>query len=379
MIVLRLLLRVFYIFPIKSDSVIISSYAGRKFACNPKYIVLHLLKRKDLKIYFVLNKDVNTNLPDNVIRINYFSLKHIYLLMTCKYIIVNSHERTKYFPYRNNQIYLYTSHGAYMFKKGNWRFKSDYYAKKIKDIENKEITYKLFNNSLDAKKVLELENLSKRKYLNFGYPRNDLLFSANLPLIEKIKKQLRIDLDKKIILYAPTYRAKKYNESHKGINEYGFELLDVKGIIESFNNKFGNGHVLLYRAHHDMLSRGFSEDCINVSNYPDIQELLIIADYLITDYSSLMLDFSLLMRPGFLYTPDLEEYQSNIPDWINISNWPFDYACSNEQFLKIVNKYDDEKSIEKIRKFLDIIQISDDGNATDRLCDFLLGIKNTSL
>ena len=137
--------------------------------------------------------------------------------------------------------------------------------------------------------------------------------------MKKVKDKLGINEQTKIILYAPTYRGD--GEKLQNIFQYGFEILDTARVVDAFNKMNNCNHVLLYRAHHDMIPDNIDEACINVSTYPDMQELLLISDYLITDYSSTMWDFALQEKPGFMYTPDLDVYINTIPSIHPIDKW----------------------------------------------------------
>ena len=107
----RFLMRIFWVFPIRNNQVVLTSFNGRLFSCNPKYLSLGLLSTGKYKIYFVLKKNVQEVLPEGIIRINYRSLAHYYKLMTSKYIVVNSTGLAAILPYRKTQVLINTWHG----------------------------------------------------------------------------------------------------------------------------------------------------------------------------------------------------------------------------------------------------------------------------
>ena len=129
---------------------------------------------------------------------------------------------------------------------------------------------------------------------------------------------------------------------------------------------------MLFRAHHDTMPTNLSDECINVSDYPDMQELILVADYLITDYSSTMWDFALQKRPGFLYTPDLEQYSYNIPKSHPIDQWVYPYAVNNEDLIKLINSYENETSEKRIESYFDRTGCQDKGTACNQLFNNLV-------
>jgi CDP-glycerol glycerophosphotransferase len=143
--------------------------------------------------------------------------------------------------------------------------------------------------------------------LETGYPRNDILHSPDRDkLAQQIKERLRIPKDKKVILYAPTWRDDEYYA--KG--QYKFELrLD----LDMLHRELGKEYVVLLRTHYFIADsidvsalEGFA---YNVSKYDDISELYLISDILITDYSSVFFDYANLKRPMLFFTYDLEKYR----------------------------------------------------------------------
>ena len=146
--------------------------------------------------------------------------------------------------------------------------------------------------------------------LETGYPRNDVLTSPDAPAIRaRVRESLGIDLDAKVVLWAPTWRDHQYDKAGRytiAMND------DVRRMAASL---VGSG-VLLFRGHH-LVSASIDDASIrslvrNVSDYPDIAELYLASDALVTDYSSAMFDYAVLGRPIVLYAWDLEEYRDEI-------------------------------------------------------------------
>jgi CDP-glycerol glycerophosphotransferase len=109
----------------------------------------------------------------------------------------------------------------------------------------------------------------------------------------------------------------------------------------------------------------------NVTAYPDMQELLYITDVLITDYSSSMWDFSLTYKPGFLFTPDIQEYKNERDFYIPVSEWPFPFALTNEQLCKNILKFNKDENLFKIKQHHIKLGSYENGNATKRVLELL--------
>jgi len=146
------------------------------------------------------------------------------------------------------------------------------------------------------------------KMLKSGYPRNDILSAPDRDArAHQIKEQLGIPQDKKIILYAPTWR----DDDYYGVGDYKFTL---KLDINRLRRELGDEYVLVLRTHYFITEHldttGFGDFVYNESSYDDIAELYLISDVLITDYSSVFFDYAILKRPILYFVYDYEKYGS---------------------------------------------------------------------
>ena len=183
------------------------------------------------------------------------------------------------------------------------------------DIESREILSKISENTdyliVTSENIIgyysEAFQMPESKIKALGLPRMDYYFENRD--LDKLKKDFcqkyGISQDKKIILYAPTFRdEEKYNNV--------FSYLD----LEEFNARLGNEYVLALRLH-PKIKNFYKEDIsskgkyIDVSGYESEQELMLISDVLITDYSSIMIEYSILNKPTVFFTYDLDEYLKN--------------------------------------------------------------------
>ena len=195
--------------------------------------------------------------------------------------------------------------------------------------------------------------------LETGYPRNDYLVNENkLEEVERLKKKLAIPQDKKVILYAPTWRDNEYHQKGK----YKFSLqLD----LQSMQKELGDEYVVLLRLHYLVAENlnltkleGFAYD---VSSYEDIRELYVLSDILITDYSSVFFDYAILDKPILFYVYDIDTYRDSLRgfyfDIENYSPGPLlketeEIIASIQQIEAISNTYK-EKRVEFKEQFTD--------------------------
>lgn len=360
---LRLILKIFWIFPIQKKKVILTAYNGRLFSCSPKYIAEGLTATKRYEVMYALKTDSNDTLPDGIKRIKYRSLSHYYHLMTAKFVVFNSSGFAGFLPYRRKQVIVQTWHGGYSFKViGNDIF-SDEKSKRLRKLSGDNLTYFLSGSEMATEQHSSAMSVSKEKFLNIGLPRNDILFSDHAEIKKKVYKKFSLGNEKKIVLYAPTYR----DGPVKSMTDYGIEAIDDESIVNALNARFGGDFVFMYKAHHDMIPTNIGKNCINASDYSDIQELMCVAEIIITDYSSCMADFALQRKPGFLFTPDLKKYESVHPLSMFPELWPYSTAMNNDDLLNLISGYDENTGLTKIESFFSRIGNCEKGVALDSI------------
>jgi CDP-glycerol glycerophosphotransferase len=145
--------------------------------------------------------------------------------------------------------------------------------------------------------------------LETGYPRNDVLSAPDAEARRaQARRHLALDDDTRAVLYAPTWRDTLVDEHGR----LGFSLaLDPKRL----RDRLGAEHVLLLRLHYAItadLSDAYGDEVVDVTAHPDIRDLYLAADVLITDYSSAMFDFAVTGKPMIFFVYDLPAYRSEI-------------------------------------------------------------------
>ena len=368
-ILFRVLFRILYIFPIRKV-IFFSSYEGKQYSCNPKYIFQSMYSDKFFFTYrYIWEKNDENKIKnyEKVKLVKHNSFRYIFSIMTSKIIITNS-GLNPIFPLRKKQILINTWHGGGAYKRvgrdidENTNGTSYYGLKKASEqttffISSSELFTNIMSNSIE---------LEKEKFLKIGMPRNDIFFNKNMvnSFYFKIRDKFNLSNDDKIVLYAPTFRGNTNSISKKNIDN-----LDYEKLLKLQNDKFKGNWKILYRGHYSLKGEynNNNKNIIDASNYPDMQELLCASDILITDYSSSIWDFSFLERPCFLYVPDLIDYKLERNFYTNINSWPAILIENNEDLDKVINNFNKENLIQKIKEHYKMLGSYENGEATTEL------------
>jgi CDP-glycerol glycerophosphotransferase len=145
--------------------------------------------------------------------------------------------------------------------------------------------------------------------------------------------------------------------------------LNIESCINALNTRFNTDTVVFFRSHHFFNIPFGLSNVVDVTPYPDMQELLCACDFFVTDYSSCMWDFSLTNKPGFLYVPDLEIYERERSFYTPIESWPYPFARTNDELVEIIKNYDAGCARKKIENHLNSMGSFEHGNASEILTD----------
>jgi CDP-glycerol glycerophosphotransferase (TagB/SpsB family)/glycosyltransferase involved in cell wall biosynthesis len=289
-----------------ADLILFESWHGKRIDDHPKAIHDELARRDDRRNRVFVIETATVPVPDGVKTVRKWSSEYWSLMGSAAAIVTND-AMIKNYTRRKNQIVLQTWHGTPLKKIGF-------------DIENIHFNNKNYLNEL-AFEVMkwdglispapDISEILKRcfgfngRLLEIGSPRNDLLVSPGASEIaQQVRAKFGIPAGAKVALYAPTWR----DDESSAAGKYGFsKALDLVRLVEQDESLY-----VLARGHH-LMSHSFIRKShprlMEATFYPDIRELYLVSDLLITDYSSVMVDFSLLKRPIFCYAPDFEHYR----------------------------------------------------------------------
>ena len=282
------------------------NFTGNTYALF-KYIVENSLNYKcylvirnidDPMIKWIKTKYSNKNIEI----VKYQSKKYLKVLATAKYL-VNDTTFLPYFKKRKEQIYINTWHGTPLKKLGN-DIESSYFS------ENKNVQKNLITsdklalpNEFTAKKLIgsnDLVGILNSEISITGNARMDLTINSNK---EEIYNKYNLNNNKKIVLYAPTYK----NNCKGKENDYIVELINERNEIQ---NQLGDDYIVYIKIHYLISQNAVLHNSNDyfIPNWYDANELLSVVDILITDYSSIFFDFLPLRKPIYFYMKDKDDY-----------------------------------------------------------------------
>ena len=236
-----------------------------------------------------------------------------------KYWVINC-KMPEYICKKPKQVYLQTWHGTPLKRLGHDIIAPEgvtFYRSgmsfeemvKSYDIDVARYNYMISPNKFCTEVFQSAFGINRERLIETGYPRNDFISNATKAQCEEIKKKYHIPLDKKVVLYAPTWRDNSYVSSG-----YTFELqVDFKKWQEILGDEF----IVIFKPHYLIINQFENDTSLHgfvysISAEAEINELYVISDMLITDYSSVFFDYAILKRPIYFYMYDLEEYANEL-------------------------------------------------------------------
>lgn len=351
--------------------IVFESMWGAKYSCNPQHLYEYIDKNyPEYECVWALN-DARMPINGRGRRVRRGSLAYYHCLATAKYLVNNVNFPNEYVK-RDGQIEIQTMHGTPL-KTLGLDVKSDFRNetnRKIYIEKNSRWDYLIVQGEFMKSKAYDCYAFEK-EILETGYPRTDILFNADEKQVLKIKKTLGLPLDKKIILYTPTWRTKG--------------AFDMQLDLEKMKSKLGDKYIVLVRLHHLCAPNdGIEADnefVFDLHSYRSVEDLYLISDILITDYSSVMFDYALLNKPMLFFTYDLEDYRDNLRGlYVDIeSEAPGSLVFNTDEVINAIVNIDDEmkKSSEKISAFKEKYLTYENGESCKKVVDRVLNPNRT--
>jgi CDP-glycerol glycerophosphotransferase len=359
------------------DSAVFISFKGKSCNDNPLGIAQELRRRGDDREHIWVVNDWSVPVPDGATPVLANTEAYWDALARSRYIISNDDMPAR-FEKRPGQMYVQTWHGTLLKRIGF-------------DVENPQFISGTKYNEHLARDVAKWDlALSPNPFstphmrrafryegeiLESGYPRNDILCSGDTSaLAATVRSRLGLPEGKKVAMYAPTWRDNQYYASGRYRFDFRLDLQDAY-------RRLGDDYVFLVRGHHQMaddvpddVRPGFM---LNVTAYPDISELFLVTDTLITDYSSMMCDFAPTGKPMLFYTYDLEDYRDNLRGF-NLdfeAEVPGPLLATSADVVSALGDLDTvaARYRAKYEAFVTKFCPLDDGKAGARACDRIFG------
>lgn len=385
-IIKGLVLGIYYLvtklFPVDRNIVVFESNIGRNYSGNPKAIyekMVELGLDRKYQIYWIL-EDVNLEVLGSARKIKKDSFR-FYYIMAVSGLWVSDSRFPRYIVKRKKCTYIQTWHGTPLKKLG--LDMDDVYMAGGKNVEYyKEQFVKntgtwdyLISQNYYSTKIFERAFDFKKEFLEIGYPRNDVLFEKNnRESMEQLKKKLKLPQDKKIILYAPTWRDNEFYD----VGKYRFNpSLD----FEQLRKELSEEYILIVKYHYLIMDQvdwtAYKGFIYAFDMSYDISMLYLVSDILMTDYSSVMFDYSILKRPMVFYCYDLEGYRKELRgfyfDFIQVAPGPI--IEESDALVKYLKGFDteqyEEDYKEKYDRFSKEYNHLDDGMASERVVELI--------
>ncbi|AIC96162.1 CDP-glycerol glycerophosphotransferase family protein [Shouchella lehensis] len=360
--------------PIKKNVILFESGVGKRYEDSPKAIYEELLQRNKPFQYIWVQQDKLPIKNEQTKVIQRLSPQYFYYLARSHYWVNNQNFPT-YLKKRKETTYVQTWHGTPLKKMANdieqVHGRDDSYVERVTAAAKNWSV--LLSPSPYATKSFISAFQFQNKILETGYPRNDLFFRLDSEgRKEAIRKKLNLDPSKKVILYAPTFR-----DNEKVRNKFAFNLrLD----LDAFAQELGEEYVLLLRMHVVIAGRltiptELKKTIVDVSNYPDIQDLMLLSDGLVTDYSSVMFDYVNTGKPMVFFAYDLDEYKNDLRGFYMDfeKEAPGPIVKTSPELMEAINQLPNVSSRYKhlYDQFKTTYAPYEDGEATKRVVDKL--------
>lgn len=350
---------------VKTDDslVLLNSYSGKFYNDSPKKVYEYMLadpRCKGFHYVWAFREPDKVTVPGNCEKVKIDTWKYFMTALKAKVWIANVNtERGLKFK-KKNQYYLNTWHGTSVNFVGNAvegrdDFKWDY------------VDAFCYAGEYEREFIKRDFLVTDEHLLPSGLPRNDDLYTADEARITRIKTALNIPLDKRVVLYAPTWRE----------STDGGENCNIRPPIniEKWRKALGDQYVMIFRTHHytkSMLGIKFDDFVRDGSDYPDVNDLIVIADYLITDYSCIMMDYCILGRPIIEFGYDYDEYSKARGFYIDVDKEiPSHILRTEEEVLNYITTSDYGVESKKVQKFRDD-HIEYGGHAAQMCVDAIL-------
>lgn len=349
-------------FPVNRKKIVFNNFRGHGYGDSPKYIAEEIIRRKLPYDLVWLVDDMNMEFPPQIRKVSLQSIRTSYELSTARMIISNVKVSLPYHK-KKNQYYIQTWHGSVAFKaieaEAKDKLKPQYLKETMSD--SRLIDLFLSCNSIQTKEI-QTCFWYDGEIFECGSPRNDMLYkSQDYQLM--IKKHVGIPAEVNIALYAPTFR-----------DDYRIDVYDLNlnALRDKLCDCLGGDWYVLVRLHPNVMDNikfPTTLGIIDATLYPDMQELLLVSDVLITDYSSTIYDAAIMRKIVLLYAPDLENYKDSRGLKPVYFDFPTKINQSNEELLDYLSHFDMNSYQRNLEDFLSEIKIFDDGNASKRVVD----------
>jgi CDP-glycerol glycerophosphotransferase len=353
------------------DAVLYDSYTGKQFSDSPRAVYEEFVRRGEPLEHLWVVRDDQVELPQGATAVRMWGREWFEAMARSRYIVTNAH-LPHWIKRREGQVIVQAWHGTPLKKIGHdiedVQFANSRYLDNVAE-ESLSWSFLVSPNRFSTP-ILKRAFAYEGELLEVGYPRNDMLYSPRAEEIaQEVKERIGIPADRKVVLYAPTWRDDRFY----GPGRY---KLDLRLDLAAARAALGDGWALMIRRHPNVVDTvpGTGEGFVwDVSEYPEVAELFLASDALITDYSSLMFDYANTGRPMLFFTYDLEHYRDRLRGFYFDfeRDAPGPLIAEPEQLIAALGDLDAiaERYRAAYKKFQEVFCDLDDGQAASRVVE----------
>lgn len=367
----RCWMRLCWIRPVDRRKVVFVSYHGRGFGDNGKAIALSLLEKcPGLNLVWAAVPGARDSIPAPIRFVPFRSLAYYREMATAAVWLDNSRKSDDVVK-RKGQYYIQTWHGDLGLKKAEKDAESALAPTYLADAQYDSRMADLFLSGSDFFTARIHDAFwYDGEILKCGIPRMDVAFHPVEGIRDMVREKLGIPADKRIVLYAPTFR------DHGEMDCY---QLDFARALEALRASTGEDWVFAVRLHPNIVEKAdfipYSDTVFNATTYPDLYELLPAVDMVVTDYSSLMFEAGFLGKPVILFATDIAEYVGTRGEfYFDIRSLPFPLAENNQELLNRLSDFDKIAYAQAIHQFYEEVGLYEGGRASEQVADRILEI-----
>lgn len=346
------------LFSVKENRVTLLSPHNASFNDSLGEIRKELEGRGEYEFNLISHKDFAS-----IVSALFFFTKKAYLLATSRYVFMNDNFMPLgYLNFRKETVVVQLWHAEGAFKKFGLDIDQPEAIRKREIAANRKLSYVICSGEGVKDIYASAFGVEKEKVLPLGSPRADVLLgSKNAAELRAAFEEKHPECkNKKIVLYAPTFRDDPECDK-KFLSHFDARL---------FNEKLGSEYALLVRLHPQVHGNMPLEGVVDVTDYPSVNELTLVSDILITDYSSICMDFVLLDKPCVFFAPDLEEYTSRRPFYFDYLTYvPGETAGDTAELIEAVKN---ARVSERAKAFKTLNLGAVDGAGVKRIADCII-------
>lgn len=372
-IILPVVMSICQFLRIDSRKIVVDNFGGRGYGDNPKYIVDELLKdsNNDVDIVWLVN-NMEEIVPKGVRKVKYNSIHSIYEYATARIWIDNIKNSVK--PRKKSgQYYLQTWHGGIGLKAVEKQIEAELSPRYVRAAKLDAAQTDLMLSDSDwTTEIFSNWFWYDGRIAKVGFPRNDVLVKRPQYLIRKVYDHFSLRENQKIVLYAPTFR------DDGDVHPYMFDYIKI---INSLERRFDNEYIFLLRLHPniELDSKSYIAQSIDdvkvfsANSYSDVQELLLAADVIITDFSSLMFDAMIADKKVFLFAKDFDQYIATQRRLLfNIEQLPFPVSKNISTLHQQIESFDSKQYFTDLNSFQNELGLQEFGDAAAKVKDIIV-------